>query len=304
MKRVVGAAIVAVAAGVVFASCGGSPSGPTTGGNGGNGGGGGVITQPNTPPVVKSIAASTTRVEVDTPVTLTAIVEDAETPIANMSFAWEFPGGSGSATGTGNGSTISWTPGAALKTPGDFTITVTVTERYTSNGAQAENKASGTTTLHINNSPKELAEMSLRFLGDFADSRVSPEKCVSEFSDSCSGKKNEFADIVDNRHDFLILSSTLRSTRVDYVPGQSTATAHTFCGFTSQVITRTPQSGGCVANPDSCKFDSVQSVQGDCLTTNVYEKGRWWICTSSFKPEIGVASPFTRAFFGLAGDAR
>jgi hypothetical protein len=31
-----------------------------------------------------------------------------------------------------------------------------------------------------------------------------------------------------------------------------------------------------------CPFNSVQSVQGDCFTTNVYEQGRWWLCESHF----------------------
>jgi len=246
---------------------------------------------------------SSTRVEVDTPVTLTAIVEDAETPIANMSFAWEFPGGSGSATGTGNGSTISWTPGAALKTPGDFTITVTVTERYTSNGAQAENKASGTTTLHINNSPKELAEMSLKFLGDFANSRLSPDQCLGDFSDATStcarGKKDERDDITDNRHDFEIVASTLRHTSLAMAPDKLSATVHTFCSFTSKVISPNPVDESCAKG--ACPLGSIQGPnQGDCFTTNVYEKGRWWICESHYNPLNGILSPYERAFFSLS----
>ena len=41
----------------------------------------------NTPPQIKSITASDTRVEVDTPMTITATVEDVETPIANLTYA-------------------------------------------------------------------------------------------------------------------------------------------------------------------------------------------------------------------------
>ena len=84
--------------------------------------------------------------------------------------------------------------GVHEKTPADVILTLTVTERYTSGSTIAENKVSSTATVHLNNSPKELAELSLRFLGDFATSSVSPEKCVSEFSDTCSGKKDEFND--------------------------------------------------------------------------------------------------------------
>ena len=52
----------------------------------------------------------------------------------------------------------------------------------------------------------ELADLSLRFLGDFANSSISPDRCVNEFSDSCRGKKDELDEIDDNRHYFVILS--------------------------------------------------------------------------------------------------
>lgn len=291
LRRMLACGLVAAAAAALFAACGGSsPSSPTPGTGGG---GGGVIGPPNTPPTIRTIVASDSRIEVGSPVTLTATVEDAETPIANLAYTWTADNG----TFNGTGATVTWTPGADAKTPGDFILTLTVTERYTSGSTTAENKTTGTITVHVNNSPKELAEMSLRFLADFANSRVSPDKCVSEFSDSCSGKKAEFEDITDNRHDFLILGSTLRTTGVDFVTGRSNATVHTFCAFTSRVITHSPQSGGCLASPESCKFDSVQSVQGDCFTTNVYENGRWWLCTSRFAA-IGTLNGFARAFFG------
>src|SRR3954465_1849223 len=86
----------------------------------------------NTPPVVKSIAASDTRVEVGSPVTLTATVEDAETPVANLTYAWSVPNGTVSGTGT----VVQWTPGADAVTPADFTVTLNVTEVYTSSGSQ------------------------------------------------------------------------------------------------------------------------------------------------------------------------
>jgi hypothetical protein len=293
MRRII-AALVACAAAVIVSACGGSsitPS-PTPGGSGGGGSGGGQQPPPvNTPPQVKSITVSNARVEAGSPVTLTAVVEDAETPVAGLSFAWTFP--AGSITGSGDGSTVTYTPSVDLKTPGDFEIGVSVTERYTSNGVQLENKATGSVTLHVNNSLRELAELSLRFLGDFATSSVTPERCVAEFSDSCAGKKDEFSDISNNRHDFLILSSTLRPTSVDLNPSRLKATVHTFCGFSSRIITTQPRS----CSVADCPFNTVQKVEGDCFTTNVYEQGRWWICESHFNGQLLSAAQ--RAFLGL-----
>jgi len=270
-------------------TCGGGPSKPSPTPDGGN-----PPPTANTPPSVTSITASAARAEVGQAISLSATVQDAETPIDNLTYNWTAPTG----TFAGTGRNVTWTPGTDAATPGDFTITLTVIERYTSGSTAKENTASGTTTIHVNNSPKELADLSLRFLGNFSNSKVSPEQCVSEFSDSCRGKKEELENVTDNRHDFEIMASSLRHTSLQINSSFTNATVHTACSFTSRVITNSPQSGGCTANPSSCKLGSTQTVDGDCWTTNVYERGRWWLCDSHFTPR-GTLTGFARAFFGI-----
>jgi hypothetical protein len=304
MRRAM-AVVLAVGIAALYAACGGgTPTSPGTGaGNGGggtgggtSGGSGGVTSTPNTPPTVKSVTVSDTRIEVGTPVTLTATVEDAETPVEKLQFAWTLP--EGSTVAGGNGQSITWTPGAGLITPLDTTVMVTVTETYSSGSSQLQNTATGTLALHINNSTKELADMSLKFLGLFADSKVSPDKCVQDFTDSCSGKKDEFADISDNRHDYEIVSSTLRHTGLSITPDRQKATVHTFCSFTSKVITTAPVDEYCANG--KCPLGSIQGpVTGDCWTTNVYQKGRWWLCESHFTGQGGILTDFARAFFRI-----
>jgi hypothetical protein len=293
MRRTWGGSLFAVVAALIIAACGSppvTPSPPTGGGGGGQ--------QPppvvNNPPQIKSIAASATRVEVGTPITLTASVEDTDTPLGNLTYTWTAETG----TFSGTGPVVTWSPSADAKTPADYIITLTVTETYTSGSLLIENKTVSTMTAHVNNSSKELAELSLRFLGDFANSRVSADKCVSEFSDSCIGKRDELDDITANRHDFEIVGATLRHTSLQIGAARTTATVNTFCAFTSRVITTNPQSEGCKNDPAACKFDSVQSVQGNCVTTNVYQNGRWWLCTSNFSAS-GALTAFERAFFGI-----
>jgi hypothetical protein len=292
MRRVV-LGILAACLGAGFITACGSPATPSP--NPG-GGGGGQPPPVNAAPQIKSITASSTSAEVGTPVAVTAVVEDAETPVTSLMYEWKADTG----TFTGTGAVVTWVAGQEAKTPADVVLTLTVTERYTSGSTTFENKVTSTTSVHLNNSPKELAELSLRFLGDFATSSVSPEKCVSEFSDSCSGKKAELGDITDNRHDFLILASELRTLGVDIASSRTSATVHTFCSFTSRVITQSPQSEGCRNDPGSCPFNGVGTAQGDCVTTSVYERGRWWLCTSHFK-SIGslTLTRFARAFFGI-----
>jgi hypothetical protein len=289
-RRILAAAFVAVVAGAALATCGGSPpASPTPGG----GGGGGVGTTPNTPPVVKSITAADSRVEVGSPVTLTATVEDAETPIADLTYAWTADTG----TFAGTGAQVTWTPGADAKTPGDFVLTLTVTERYTTLSGPAENKATGTISVHVNNSPKELADLSLRFLGDFANSKISPEACVSQFSDATSkcaaGKRDELDDVRVNRHDYEMIASTLRHSGLTIAPDRLGATVHTFCSFTVKVISPDPIDEPCLNG--KCPLGSQGTSTGDCWTTNVYEQGRWWLCESHFTPLPALTQPGTFA---------
>jgi len=294
-RRFLAAFVLAVLTALAGGACSGGttkPTPPPTGGGGGNNDGG-IVT--NSVPQIRSLTSSDVRAEVDSPITLTAAVEDAETPVANLIYTWSAPTG----TFSGTGSTVTWVAGQEATTPADVILTLTVTERYNSGSTQLEHKATSTTTVRLHNSPKELRELSLRFLGDFANSKVSPEKCVSEFSDSCRGKKDEFDDIDDNRHDFEIIGSTLRHTSLSIAPSRTTATVHTFCAFTSRVISASPREEGCQGG--KCPVGSVGSVQGDCWTTNVYEKGRWWICESHFTGS-GALTLLERAFFGIRGD--
>ena len=296
MRRAAGVWIAVVAAVVLIVACSGktplTPTGGGTGSGGGTGGGtggSGCGGATNTPPVVKAIVAgSDAHAEVGTPITLTATVEDAETPVDQLGYAWSASTG----TFSGSGATVTWTPGADAQTPADITVTLKVTETYGS--PQQTNTATGTVSVHVNNSPKELADLSIRFLDNFAHSQVSPDTCVSEFSSNCNGKKDELSDITGNRHDFLILSSTLRHTSIDPAAVHAKTTVHTFCAFTSRVITKDPVT----CSVADCPYDSVQSVQGDCYTTNVYEQGRWWLCESHFNASHAITA-FERAFFGI-----
>jgi hypothetical protein len=294
MRRAIAGSTVACILAVIIAACGGpSPASPTGNpGTGGGGGGGGITPPVNTAPQIKSLTVSDARAEVGTPITVTALVEDLETPVANLTYQWTADTGAFS----GTGAAVTWVAGQDAKTPADVNLTLTVIESYTSGSVASENKVTSTTSVHVNNSPKELADLSMRFLGDFATSSVPPAKCVSEFSDACSGKKDELNDLDDNRHDFLIIASTLRPTSVELAPTRLTAKVHTFCSFTSRVITTQPRDENC--QNGACPLGSEGSVQGDCWTADVYEKGRWWICESHFTGKSPLTA-LARAFFGF-----
>ena len=291
MRRLRTAGLVVCAALLAIAGCGGPGSQPTP--------------QPpppppppvNTAPQIKSIALSETRAEAGVPITLTATVEDAETAVANLTFTWTADTG----TFSGSGAVVTWVAGDDAKTPADVVFNLTVTERYTSGGAQAEHRTTGMQTVRLNNSPRELRELSIRFLTDFANSRISPDQCVAEFSDSCNGKKDERADVDDNRHDYEMIGSTIRHTGLSIAPNRMTAVVNTFCSFTVKVIAAQPREEGC--QQGQCPLGSIGTSTGNCRTNNVYEKGRWWLCDSFFDaiPSLAPRSTFVPTFFRRSG---
>lgn len=294
MTRTIGAVAFAVCL-ALASGCGGPSAGPTP-----------PPPPPppppvNNPPQITSLVASSLRAEVDIPVTLTANVEDAETPVGSLTYTWTADVG----TFSGTGATVTWLAGQNATTPADVVLQLTVTERYGSGATQSENKVTRTTTVHLNNSPRELRELSLRFLGDFANSKVSPETCVSEFSTTtarcATGRRDELDDIRDNRHDYEMIESTLRHTGLTIAADRMTATVHTFCSFTVKVIHPNPVDEPCQGG--RCPMGSTGKSTGDCWTTNVYEQGRWWLCESRFtsQPTLNPLSRFVPMLFRNRG---
>jgi hypothetical protein len=260
---------------IVSASCGSSPVSP------------GPVTPPvtvvNTPPVVEAIVASATRAEVETDVTITATVRDAETPVAQLKYEWRADAG----TFTGEGASVKWRAPKGATTPADYAVRLTVTETY---GGSQQNVVNATSpAIRLHDSTKELGDLALRFLGDFANSSVSASTCIREFSDGCRGKADEKADIEANREHFLITGSSLRLQSTRVASSGLSADTTVACTFTSRVIKCPPGSVG-------CSVGSVGTVAGDCVLTSVYEQQRWWLCTSTF--QNGVQLPlWFRSFF-------
>jgi hypothetical protein len=278
---------VAAAAALTFAACGGSPSMPSPS-QGGSSGGQSSGPTVNNPPAITSIAASTARAEVDTDVTLTAVVEDAETPVSQLKLEWTVSAG----VISGQGTTVTWHTPTADPTPKDYTVTLTVTETYgTADAAGVRPQQSVTAqspVVRVHNSPKELGDLSVGFLTDFANSSIPAATCVRDFSDTCKGKADELGDITANREDFDILASSLRLRSVKVASSQVQANMTVACSFTSRVKK-------CPATDTKCVVGSVGTVAGDCTLTGVYEQKRWWLCDSHFSG-TATADAF-RSFF-------
>jgi hypothetical protein len=225
------------------ASCGSHhPTEPTSGGNGGSN----QQPPPNNPPVIDSIAVQGTRAsepanfaDIGETVNLAATVHDDETPIDQLQYQWS--ASLGSIDGTG--AQVRWTAPAGLpgSDPVDVTITLKLLEKYgPSGGTQFEHDVTGTATLSLHDSVKEVGDMSRQFLLDFSDSNITDVSYIMRnFDPSCSGTALETQQVSDNRKKFQIVRWTVGSSSVKVPFGNS------FC----PVPDRTQRGDACASNP-------------------------------------------------------
>ncbi len=275
-------------AGVLTAGCGGSSSSPTPVSQSSSSRPPSSGPPINVAPVIESIRVSSDRVEVDAEITLTAEVKDQETPIEQLKFDWQADAG----TFSGDGAVVKWRAPKDIKTPADFEIRLTVTETYgspNSAGVRAQNVTTGSIQgVRVHNSNKELEDLSIQFLTDFAHSSISASTCVRDFTDSCKGKSDERGDIEANRTHFEILNYSLSMKSVAVASSGLSANMVVACSFTSRIKV-------CDAGDKACVVGDVGTARGDCILTGKYENRRWWLCDSHF---IGRLADSLRNFFG------
>jgi hypothetical protein len=227
--------------------------------------------KPNDPPVISSLVASSPRVEADDEIALTASVQDAETPIDQLLFAWTATPVNGQFTGTS--AQVRWRAPHQQRTPDLYTLRLVVTERYQSGGQTLQNDATKSIDVHYNDSPTEITRIGMRFLTElFPDFNTSPQSAVQDFSDSCSGKRDELSDVTNNRINFHILSGTYSNVQVDLNGDRTSANVNGACTFVD-----------IPTNPTNPNVGRRESVTGICTLTAVYENWQWFLCESHFR---------------------
>ena len=232
-----------------------------------------------TPPVIRSVTAPTTRVEAGLDFTITAVVEDAETPLNTLSYVWSANTG----TITGTGATAIWRQPLGLKAGVDVVITLTVVEQYRAveNNVIVDREyrvVGQAAPFRVHDSAAEMKELSRKFLLDlFGNSRIPPNACLVDFSGSsgrcAAGKQAELADITENRQLVEILSGRIM-TQHFISEGPNASRVINFAEFYS--ILKSNGVGGYAI--------------GDFIITGVYEGNRWWICESTFDPSQGYGA--------------
>jgi len=255
----------------------------------------------NTPPVIRSITASASKIEIDQSVTFTAVVEDVESPVNLLTLVWSSTAG----TFTGSGLTVSWKPEATLSTPANPVVTLTVTESYPARNAQGqtvtqEHRVSGTSSVRVHNSPVEVATLARQFLEDFSRQVRPPETVVRDFRDGCgnlgAGKAEELADVRRNQEQRQINQWTVG-------PPQVTVNYGGVCPF------RNRRGDACAQVAVDWWDTQIVQIQqwepgtrwhsyGIDQVTAEYHDNRWWLCDSDFDGDSDeVFSPSLTAVF-------
>jgi hypothetical protein len=230
-------------------------------------------------------------VEVDTTVDVTAVVEDQETVVDQLTFEWSAPQG----TFTGTGRSVKWRAPTSEITPADYTLKLTVVEVYLGQNdagmiVSKEHRVTSQVTVRVHNSRKELGDMGQAFLTKFGTSSIAPAACLVDFTDSCRGKLEELSDIQNNRDSFQILGYMLGQPRVNVYSPFDRAEMYITCSFDSKILK-------CAPGDSTCKVGSVVHGDGDCYLTARYEQARWWLCDSHYA-SLQALTPTTKYFFG------
>ena len=226
---------------------------------------------PNTAPVVRSVTTNRTQVDAGQEVEVTAVAEDAQTPVELLSYEWaaEPPGG----TFTGQGRVARWRAPTDGPVPSDYRVRVTVRDLTLT--------ATGTTSpIRVNDGIREMRQLVETFLTDFAaPSRPPAEFCVRNFTDTCRiGKQSELEDIRNNRRDYTIISEKHRIDQVVLNSGWVECTAPTgpqSCALALSAVDWISTSNATGA---------LRRSRGDSVITGIYEQstGKWWLCDSRY----------------------
>jgi hypothetical protein len=243
-----------------------------------------IPNQPNTPPVIDSITVTPVRAEFRADNTISASVRDAETPVANLRFAWTVS--RGTITGSGSRVTYRLDNPTLAQSPTPIDVTLTVTEDL-ANGQS--NTISRTQTFPLHDSYKEARDLANQFLGDFINPFAGPDFVVRNFSERCRGKVDERNNVADNRNLYVI----------DRDKSKFALTDVTFVG-------NPPMSNDFGNVQATCNFVSLvkatgktELANGRCSLDVFFDTDRWTLCDSSFAGQSTII-PLN----GLAAGAR
>lgn len=250
---------------------------------------GGFTYEAGDPPVISTIAARGTRspsepagfADLGETLTVTATVQDADTPADQLRFEWTADSG----TFTGAGASVQWLAPAAAATPGQVTLNLAVTDGAT--------RVTGTTRVRLHDSIKEVGDLARQFLLDFSDSNSPPDYVLRNFSQGprcIKERDSEKADVEKNRRYYTIQSSAIGSATVNFQFGGRPCSYVPVDGDACAAVPAVWNSL-CKETNVECTAGTTGRTSGTDFVTAVYEESQWRLCSSYFKSD-GKAQPF------------
>jgi IPT/TIG domain len=212
---------------------------------------------------------------------VTATVTDSETAPDQLEYRWSASAG----TISGTGASVSWQAPATAQTPLQATITLRVVERYGPGGV-FQQEATGTLTVSVHDSAREIGGMAVRFLEEFSKPQTNTDwrNVMRDFSETaCPDPRHVDAERDDvERHiqNFFMHSYTIGSASVSVNFGAG-------CVF---IRDRFRPGDACVSVPTN--WNSTNKQDGNRAITigidylsAVYSRAgsRWWLCSSDFE---------------------
>ena len=201
-------------------------------------------------PVITSVTAQGTRTnepknfaDLDEEVSVTAVVQDPDTAPDRLTFEWTADVGSFN----GTGATVTWHAPTDVSIPKSIVLNLKVSD-------PGSNSTTGTVTVSLHDSRKEVGDLSRQFLLDFSDSSRPASFVVRNFSKSprCEADRDEeFNEVDANRNTFRITSSNIGPATVNI-------------GFASRPCSYLPRDGDACASVPSV-WDSVCAPGVTCM---------------------------------------
>jgi hypothetical protein len=253
----------------------------------------------NALPVISSITAQGSRprqpenfADLDEKLGVAASVTDAETAVDQLEYHWSATAG----TFNGTGASVTWqAPATADFTPLEVTITLRVVERFGAGGI-FQHEVSGTRTVAVHDSAREIGGMARRFLEEFSKPQTNTDwrDVMKDFNRSlCPDPRtvdSEQDDVENHIANFFMHDYHIGPAAVSIAFGIG-------CVF---VGNRFRPGDACVSVPvvwnSTDKRTNIlgRTVGIDHLSAVYSRTGpRWWLCSSDFEN----LSPLGHAFY-------
>jgi len=268
------------------------------------------VVTPNTAPVISSFTVQPPRPDQPASLasagdrmSLTASVNDAETPANQLTYEWSATPSVGTFTGTGPA--VQWTAPTALTSSQTVALVLTVVERYQepdANGlpVQREHRVQRSAAVKVHDTVREVSDMAVDFLTLFSNSNIGPEAVLHNFSRTCDGGKGyteEYQDIVISRRDRVILSHSIRPGPYffEYEFGADNACSRTLKPTPGDVCVEIPITW----TDRDIATGTISNVSGVDFVTGVYENSQWRLGHSRFDGvNTLTGKPVIMDFFG------